>query len=284
MLRLLDFELRVGDGEAVWVDSGDQWASLVPSDIGVSATEEYELTVSVELVDGRLASALVEGLMFAAPPTLHGVEAGLLNGSAALNWFNVAVNATGVTELVYDYWPVGVKDSWKYLVQWNASAEVVMGVPSTRGFVLEVTVTNVYESSTTCADCPLLEAGWMGSAVVEEVVQNVVELVDDVGSSVILAGIDVVDSDSQDVMEFFDLFLNFLIGGNATVISQDVVVLSEFVENGIVDGVLEAFELLDGRLDGVADSTLELYIGHRRRARGDCEGATRPVGRRGIAR
>ena len=45
--------------------------------------------------------------------------------------------------------------------------------------------------------------------------------------------------------ELFDLFLDLLSGGNTTVISQDMVVLSEFVEGGIVDGVLEAFELLD---------------------------------------
>ena len=60
-----DFQLTGGDA-TLWVDFGDQWAALVPSDVGVSSTEEYQLTVSVELVDGRLAVAVVEGLVFAA--------------------------------------------------------------------------------------------------------------------------------------------------------------------------------------------------------------------------
>ena len=94
-------------------------------------------------------------------------------------------------------------------MEWNASVEVVIGVPSTRDFVLEVTVTNVYGSSTSCVDCALLEAGWMQNAVLERVVEDVVELVDDVGPSVMLAGIDVVVSDSRALVELFDLFLDF---------------------------------------------------------------------------
>ena len=86
---VFDFELRVGfDGE-------------------------YQLSVSVEFVDGRVEEALVESLTFAALPTLLGVEAERMNGSAALNWFAVTVNATDVTELVHKFWMVDVEDDWK---------------------------------------------------------------------------------------------------------------------------------------------------------------------------
>ena len=241
-----EFSLRIGD-DVVWSDSGTQFSSFVPSQVGVSSMLEYEMVVSAT-IDGTADNIIVPHLVFSAPPSLHSVQVVKRNGSNALNRYDVVVDASDATDLTYAYWVVDVEEGWKYLDS-VGGAETVLDVPSTRDFVLEVVVTNAVGSSVTCGDCPFLK---MSDYAAEHVLEEVRTFVND-SRIVLISGIDA----GGDLTELFTWFLYDL---NTSMASLEVALLSEFVENGVVDGVLDAFTALESHIISVGEATIALYV------------------------
>jgi len=258
-----EFSLQSGSNVLWSTISENPFASFVPSDLEVVSVENYTLGVSVVFGDGQTASHNIRGVRFAAPPSLHSVHTSWVNGSAAVSWFEVAVNATDLTELSYTYRLVDADDGWAFHLDSHAAEAVTIGVPSTRPFVLEVTVTNTYGSSTTCSECSLLiptKSNFSDAEIWHDVFDQISTL--SIGSSVLLSGIDVVVGGFGEDETLFDAFLQ-LLASNSTSVSQDVAVLYEFLQAGVVDGAMDAIEFIDLRMDaasqGVFAKAADLY-------------------------
>ena len=245
-------------------NSNNRFASFVASDLSLHAPESgsYTLSVLVKFSNGSAAQATIEDVLFAAPPLVHGVEAMWTNASAALNWFDVVVNTTDASELSFEYWVIDIVDGWKYLavVGYGAGAATI-GAAYTRDFLLEVVVTNEFGSSAACTGCAIL-SGPQPQASMYAVVNDSLPTSSQLGSHTLLASIDAVVAvgDTEALGDLFDHFLA-LVQTNSTIMSQDVVVLHEFLDAGVVDGVLAALNALATRVDSVTEPTLELYLG-----------------------
>ena len=258
-----EFSLQSG-GDLLWRTVSDNpFASFVPSDLEVTSVDNYTLKVSVIFSDGQTISHSIRGVMFAAPPLLHGVHTAWVNGSAAVSWFEVVVNATDLTELSYTYRVVDADDGWAVSVDSDASEAVTIGVPSTRPFLLEVTVTNAFGSSATCSECPLLmsvTSNFSDAEIWHDVFDQLNAL--SIGSSVLLSGIDVFVGGFGEYETLLDAFLD-LLASNSTAVSHDVAVVYEFLQAGVADGALDAIESIALRLDaatqGVFAKAVDLY-------------------------
>ena len=250
-----EFTFELNDGEdMLWQHVGNsRFASFVPSNIGVVSTAEYWLSVTVEFHDGSFAEDVVTGLTFASPPTLHSVSVERVNGSAAVNWFEIMVNASDASLLTFEYWIVDVGEGWKYTAGSGGGATTI-AVASTRDFILEVSVTNSYGSSTVCEQCQTLVAPLLNAsddAVLEDVSALVAS--GEIGSFVLLSAID-AGGDSEILMEDFLQLLR----ANATTVSQDVVVLHALVQAGVVAGFANALKFIEDRIDDA--DLLSLYL------------------------
>ena len=247
------FALQAGN-DIVWEDvSNGRFASFTPSDLGVSPAVEYELSMTVQLDDGRSATAVIDKVTFASAPTIHGVTINWVNGSAALDWFEVAVNATDPTDptdLVVEYWLVSTEGGWKYEVGSDASDAVLVAVAATREFSVEVVVTNSAGSSTACSECAALVAPPRVSNSSDVVAEDVLKLVRDgeLSTAVLLAAIDT--GDTSLLTEVFSEFLQMLRANATSTVSQDVVALHEFVHAGVVDGFMDAIDFIGSRVEG----------------------------------
>ena len=247
----------------VWEAAGEQAAtSFVPRKVrGLSSERLYTLRVAITLEDGSQSEATLEGLQFAAPPQLHGIDVDLINASAAVNWFDVTVNASDVSPLTYDYWIADTDGVWSYIFESNASASIQIAVHSTRDVVLEVVVNNAHLSSTTCnTSCPLLDVESSGLSS-PEIWQQASQLLDD-SEQVVAAFISGIDSasDASDMQDLFDVFVG-MVHDNVTTASHSILILHEFQQAGVPSGLLNAIELVGERLSDATDHMLELYLG-----------------------
>eukprot|EP00750_Incisomonas_marina_P030150 INCI731.7.p1 GENE.INCI731.7~~INCI731.7.p1 ORF type:complete len:2186 (-),score=390.77 INCI731.7:636-7193(-) len=253
--------------EQFWFETGNRWSSFTPSDLGLTSFEKYDLTVSAPTVNGGIVYASIEGLSFAAPPKINDICLQMLNVSAALAWYAVRVNASDSTPLTYEYWLADPTAGWTYRIDKASSEHAEIHVPSSRDLTLVVTVTNVHGSSTTCSrDCPLLEA-MSRNASASDVFTSTDEAllhVPTLGSAILLAGIDAGarDDDHGYLSILYDTFVhNFTAANNAApTVSQDVVVLFEFVAAGIFNNIPVALEWIDAWIDHARDDTLNLHL------------------------
>ena len=256
------YKFTLESDEIIWEETSDQPAtSFVPRDLSrLTSGDLYKLQVTITFEDHPPVEATLEDLRFAAPPQLHGIDVALVNASAAVNWYDVAVNASDTSPLTYDYWIADTGGSWSYILESNASEKIRVAVPSTRDVTLEVVVTNAHSSSTTCNDsCPVLEvesSGFSSQAIFEEASQLL-----DGSEQVVAAFISGIDSGSS-VDEMQDIFGTFvdMMGRNVTTVSNGILILHEFLQSGITSDLLDAIELVGARLSNTPDNMLELYM------------------------
>ena len=258
------FALLSDDDNAVWTEtSSSRFASFVPSDIGVTSIEEYELRAVVTLEDGRRAEAVsATALRFAAPPTLRGIDVQWINGSAAASWFEVVVDAADTSELLYEYFVAAADGSWTYFVASDSNGTVTVAVPSTRNWTLAVTITNVFGSSVFCDECATLSTPPANASSVD-VRADALHLVGAgvAGTGLLLAVIDTGGGDDS----VAETLLHALSGDtqtDETSLSQDVVVLNALVHAGLVTGVADVLQAIAARitLEETPDSSLSLYL------------------------
>jgi len=262
-----NFSLTTGN-KVVWTHAGglNKFTSFVPSNLALDSLTVYQLSVDVELEDGRKATGFVDDLMFAAPPLVHGATVDWVNDSAAINWFEVTVNATDLTELLYSFWVVDNTSGLSYLAVESSAARASLAVASTRNFTLDVAVTNAFGSTTWCQDCGVLAAAFQNVSTAEifDEIAEEVQSEGDRGADMLIAALDVVDDDDELLLllELFDAVLNT----SATSASQDVVVLYEVVDSiadsttTVMEGVLGPLESIAERADEFTHETLELYL------------------------
>ena len=271
--------LASSDSSVVWQQLGSsRFASFVPSDVGLTSAEEYQLHASALLEDGRTAEAVRStALRFASPPALHGVAVEWINGSAAANWFHITVDATtDGTELRYEYFVGDTVAGWQYFAAADDNGTVVVVAPSTRNLTLHVTVTNAYGSSESCQECAALEplATSTSNVSADDVTQDALRLVRSglAGTSLLLAAIDVAGTDdgvgnSADENTAATLLasLSERVQAGETSLSQDVVVLDALVKAGaMAAGFADILFFVGARIsDGAAAtdaSSLSLYL------------------------
>ena len=257
------FTLSSSAGDTVWqATTQSRFASFVPSDLDISSSELYHVHLSADIEESASRHAISEVLRFAPPPTLHDVSARRINGTAAADWFQVVVNASDVTAMLYEFWVVDAQGQWQYLADSSPSHSIVITVPSTRNATLKVVVTNSFGSETSCAECAMLYASLPSNVTVNALLQDALELVRGgiAGSSLLLAAVDVVDgpSDVETILAAFAGVLNT----NTTVLSQDVVLLQQLAELApSAGGMRNAIQAVGSRLtNGASPQLLELYL------------------------
>ena len=261
----LEYSFTLESDKVHWEVTQDHAAtSFVPSEVrGLTAGDDnYTLRVSIKLTDNSRVETLLEGVQFAGPPVLHSIDSVLVNSSAAVNWFDVTVNASDRSPLTYDYWVTDTEGVWSYVFASNASENIRVTVPSTRDVLLRVIVTNADLSSTSCNEsCPLLEANHSVFSS-QQVFQNASLLLGGgSGGDVVAAFVAGIDSasNSDELQLMFNTFVE-MSQNNDTLASDDIFLLHEFVHAGVPSGVLDAIDLVGSQLGDATDEALDLFL------------------------
>ena len=256
------FQLLSDRDVVVWEEtSTTRFGSFVPSEIGDVSHGNFRLSVFIELRDGRVVHAASLPLQFAAPPTLFGATVTWVNSSESVSWFDVVVNASGTSNLTYEFWIVGNATSWMYLAGVSADRTVALPIPRTRSLSLEVVATNAYGSSAVCKDCGVFTDPLTVNASASEVVRDTISFMERTPQHValLLSALDVAHKVSER-SPLVDKFLE-LLASNATEVSQDVVVLNAFVQVGIVSEVADAMDIVGAKISaGATASSVQLYF------------------------
>ena len=263
------FEI-LSDGASTWSSAtASRFGSVIPQAAGLLVGTPYDVSVAIGFDGIGQGKALVKNVTFTAPPLLTSIELVETEGDASVRFFNVSVNAAvahpDAAPLTFVYRMIG--DGLNVLILSDAGDTVGFSAPTTRDFVVEVTIVDMFGSSVVCgADvaCPSVEKLDIETAqVVTDVLDQVRNGTD--GKAAFLSGIDAVVVDNGTATENLEVLVGAFEGSvvsaeeqTTSSLSMDLSVLNALVQAALAE-YLAGLDLVS-TVVAVADSMTENNI------------------------